>query len=785
MSILKNFQKNKWFVRYQVYLAILFIIVLLFWTIIIPSELGGFIVFFFFGIHLLSKINLFNFFIILLFLVYVLFKVIEVKKHSGRKKKFPKLFFIFLILIIPQFLHTRQYKPPPKMNQELWECSMRTDFNRTIDLFESFTPTLGYKERQSLYLNHTINSDHVYAQAARVYQGLNITERGKISIEASLYKIYNFEDCLDFTLNSLVRLIYLDINKNILSLEIKNKVYDAFRKTKYWYTEPNRDNMIYSTENHQILFHTAELLIGQLFPNDTFVNSGITGIEHVNHALPLIKRWLDWRAEFGFAEWHSITYYVEDIAALVNLVDFSEDPEIVYKAAMVLDIIAFSFANNYYKSRYATTHGRCYDHSKVGKSELSPASRDSTTESTWIMLGIGNHEPTDINNLAAIALATSRCYAPPPILEDIANDVLLYNEHKERNSINMNDGSVYNLSYNEDDLMFWMGMSANLAPQTIKEIFRWVDKYKINPNTIYGPELVADFFKISSFLHGVSLNEYSEKLKLFTQGVCLETSNTYTYRTPYYQLSGAQDHQKGMNSFQQHIWQATLDDNAFVYTNSPGGLTKDFSQEYVGGWSPRATLYKNVGIIQYDRKTLPLEGELLLYFYNLFSDNRFYTHAYFPRWAFDEVQQHGKWTFGAKGDGYIALYSYRPTRWASNYELRVDGYKNVWLVEMGSFEDHGSFNQFISAIQDSQIRITPRSLGYEVYYNSPSQGILDVSWDSPMYINGSEIDLGPYPRFDNEYCFQDFGSKTTIIEFNNQKLVLDFDNYSRTYYNLT
>jgi hypothetical protein len=772
----ENYKKK---FRYLLIFVSISLLLITFWDIIISSSIGGIFIFVVFVLYYLTSNSIFNNIVIILFLVYLFAKIYGLKRDSIVKtKKFPKLFLIFIILILPQFFHYQKNHGIPRISQGQWDYSMRTNFNRTFDLFETFNATLGYKQRQGIYLNDSKNSNDVYAQVSRVYLGLNVSEP---DIEASLYKIYNFKDCLDFTLNNLIRLIYIDINRSILGPSIRNKVIDAFGKTKYWYTEPNRDDMIYYTENHQILFHTAELLIGQLFPNDTFVNSNMTGQEHVNHALPLVKRWLDWRAQFGFSEWHSNTYYTEDIAALVNLVDFSEDQEIVYKAAMVLDIITFDFANNYYKGRYATTHGRCYDRTKVGESAVSPASRDSTSESAWIMLGIGEHNPNDNHNLAAVALATSDYYAPPPILEAIANNVTLYNEHRERNSIGMSEGPLYNISYNEEDLMFWLGMSAVLAPQTISEVFKLVEKYNIKSDNIYGPEILADFFKISAFLHGIPVNQYSDKLKLVTQGVTLETSNTYTYRTPYYQISGSQDHQKGMNSYQEHIWQASLDDDAFVYTNSPGGLTKDFEQNYVGGWNPRATLYKNVGIIQYDRQTLPLEGELALYFLNLFTGNKFYQHAYFPRWAFDEWEQHGRWTFGAKGNGYIALYSLKNTYWASDYELRANGFKNVWIVELGSIEEYGSFNQFISDIQQSQVQVIPQALGYDVRYISPSQGLISVAWEGSMYAGGSEVDLGPYPRFDNNFCYQDFGTKITFIEYGNQSLELNFNNASRIY----
>ena len=776
---MRKIRNHKKIIIKLLYFIVIFAFGMLFWKIIISSNLGGYFIFFGFSLYFLTSIGVFNSIIIILFVSYLLYYYLgRNTNQSDKKRKFPKLIFIFILLILPQFFHIKEEYSKPRISQGLWEFSMRTNFNRTFNLFDTFNATEGYKERQSIYLNDSKNSNDMYAQAARVYLGLNVSE---ISIENSLYKLYNFQDCLDFRLNSLLRLIYIDINRSILSPTIRNKVIDAFGKTKYWYTEPTRDDMIYYTENHQILFHTAELLIGQLFPNDTFVNSGMTGLEHVDHALPLVKRWLDWRARFGFSEWHSNTYYTEDIAALVNLIDFSEDPEIVYKAAMVMDIIAFDFANNYYKGRYATTHGRCYDRTKVGENSLSPASRDSTSESAWIMLGIGEHYPEDNHNLAAVAIATSDYYAPPPILEDIANNATLYNEHKERNSIDMDEGPLYNINYNEEDLMFWLGMSAVLPSQTINEVFNLVNKYNIKSDNIYGPQLIADFFKVSAFLHGISLSSYSEKLKLITQGICLETSNTYTYRTPYYQLSGSQDHQKGMNSYQEHIWQASLDDDAFIYTNSPGGLTKDLEQEYVGGWNPRATLYKNVGIIQYDRETLPLEGELLLYFLNLFMGNKFYQHAYFPRWAFDTWEQHGRWTFGAKDNGYIGLYSYMDTYWASDYELRADGFKNLWVVELGSVDEYGSFAGFISAIQQSQIKVIPKALGYSVNYISPSQGLISVDWEGPMNVDGIEVDLGPYPRFDNDYCYQDFGTKDTLIQFGNQSLLLDFDTTSRTY----
>ncbi|MFO7797370.1 MAG: hypothetical protein R6W84_14600 [Promethearchaeia archaeon] len=54
-----------------------------------------------------------------------------------------------------------------------------------------------------------------------------------------------------------------------------------------------------------------------------------------------------------------------------------------------------------------------------------------------------------------------------------------------------------------------------------------------------------------------------------------------------------------------------------------------------------------------------------------------YTHAYFPRWAFNEWDRIGNWVFGRRNDSFIALYSYNPIEWKNYYELKAEGKKNL------------------------------------------------------------------------------------------------------------
>lgn len=649
-----------------------------------------------------------------------------------------------------------------------WEGTMRTDFPRDFDLFERFKATEGYKYRQNKFLNHSDDP------AVKIYLNEEVDDD---KIESGYDALRNVEGMNDFTLCKYVRYLYLNINKNILSQEQQDDIIDAYGKAKYWFTYSTKSNTaIVYTENHQILSHSTEYLIGQLFPDDVFDYTKMTGKEHAKLAKERILKWLDWRSRLGFSEWNSHTYLNPDIASLVNLVDFALDEEIVVKAAMVLDLIAFGFASHYFKNTFATSMGRCYDRNRINMN------RDATGNIAWLMLGIGKRvDVYDDRAGATVALATSDHYAPPPILEAIANDSKNAIEHKERHNIGMDEGDEYGIEYNEEDMMYWWGQSGPVAPETIKESFNMLEKYNIEPNTLFGPQALVDFIKFSSFLHGMSLSEYSKTLELITKGVCLETANIYTYRTSDYQLSGAQDHMKGMNGMQELIWQASLSDDAYILTGSPGGITQKYSQLFMGSWKPRATLHKNVGIIQYDRERLPIEGELLTFMISLYMGASFYTHAYFPRSNFDEVQTHGQWTFGAEDDGYVAFYCHEPYYWSSDFEMRSNGAKNVYIVELASEDDYASFDDFIKEILKTDLKIKPETLGYNVSYKSPSQGRVKVRWDGEFEVDGEEIDLGDYDRFDNKYCHQEFGTAKTVIEFEGERLELNFYNNTRLY----
>jgi len=623
--------------------------------------------------------------------------------------------------------------------------------------------TDSYLQRKAEYLDYCHDNNGpglggTAGQVCRVARGAAVNTE---AIDSACAKVEAREDCADFDIAKLVRILYLDRANPSLDAEVRTQIEQTVLGFKYWIDEPGSDQMCYWTENHQILYHSNELLAGQLFPDDVFPNAGMTGAEHVAHAERLAERWLDFRGQFGFSEWHSNVYFNEDLPALVNLADHAENEVIRTKAAAVLDIIAFDMASNYYKGYFATPHGRTYE------SKFIDGLKDSTREAAWIMLGLGSYEST--GNFSGAFLATSDRYWIPSVVEDSAAAAESSFEHRQRDGIDVVDGPQWGIGYEEqDDIIFWAGMSALVASEVVEGTFAMVDDLDLWDGFLFGdiPDELMELIELAAA--SGTLPDLATELEPLSRGIALEGMDTYVFRTPHYQLAAAQDYNPAYWASQTQIWQATLDNEAYVFTSYPSDLGDvdagvELAGQWIGSWLPRATFHRNVGVVQYRPDSVPLADAYIS------SDH---THAFFPRTRFDEVREEDHWTIGRKGDGYVALYSLNPTSWAedNDYELDAEGETNVWVVEMGSADEHGSFDTFAAAIAAATVEVTDA-----ITYESPSLGTVSVAWEGPMTVAGEAVDLGPHPRWQNAYADVEMGSKLTHIDLGDLRLELDFE----------
>ncbi len=222
------------------------------------------------------------------------------------------------------------------------------------------------------------------------------------------------KDCSDFYMVGLLGMVYRFGDDPNFPAELQQPIEDCILNFKYWHDEPGSDAMCYTTENHSILFHTAEILAGQRYPDRIFPNAGQTGAWHREKGERLALEWLHERGVHGFKEWDSNCYFEEDILALSHLIDLAENEQVWEMATVLLDKMLFTIAVNSYKGVFGSTHGRTYAPLIKGGYLEGTA---GITNILWGMGAFNNHI------MGTVSVACMESYELPTIIAAIAADL--------------------------------------------------------------------------------------------------------------------------------------------------------------------------------------------------------------------------------------------------------------------------------------------------------------------------------------------------------------------------
>jgi hypothetical protein len=642
--------------------------------------------------------------------------------------------------------------------------------------------------------------DHTYSPA------------GVVPLDAwdgQLEMMSNLVDGRDFEALYLLHVVLAYRESPMLETGLVEKVEQGLLAFKYWYTQPTaqgaQDSSYYWSENHQVVYDTIEYLVGAHYAGAALANDGRTGAAHAVEARDRLLAWFAARSRFGFSEWHSNVYYQKDIVSLLALVDFAVDEDIRVLAASTLDVLFFDLALHNEQAAFGVTHGRSYKKNKL----------TSLDEDTWNLTKLVfdntayDYQRAD-NDPGGVLMARSERYQLPEAIRrvGISNDTFVDRERMgiATNELGPPDPQIqapYGLSYSDPALVdLWWGMNAFITWPTVPITLQAMDTYGLWDNPQLASLQVLRPFAGDPLTAMFIASSVAPMADLFF----LNEVNTYTWRSPDVMLSSAIDYRKGLRGAQVHSWQATLDANAVVFTNHPATPLAESTDwlddpEDGGYWNGEATLprsaqQENVGIYiyapQYPEANPP---PLDVFTYQPM------THAYFPQDRFDEVVREGNWTFGRLGDGYVALFSYRPAEFlvydptrnaTGGHTLPFDlvaagGADNVWIVECASRSTAGSFASFRRLIQACPVQVTTRgpssngiSPGYDVVYDSPSQGRMTFGWEAPFTVRSRPISLGSFSRYDNPWVRTAFTSQTVDIRRGPYGVTLDFAGKTRT-----
>lgn len=569
-------------------------------------------------------------------------------------------------------------------------------------------------------------------------------------------------DCSDFRLQSLLRIIYVHNDK--VPENVMSRIKQTFIDFKYWMDQPGEDSMCFWSENHQILFAASEYLAGKYYPEDVFSNDGKTGNQHMEIARERILIWLEQRWLYGFTEWYSSVYYVEDIAPIANLIEFAEDDEIVSKATAIMDLLLYDVATQSYEGSFISTSGRAYERNRK-------SGDDGNSMKAVIQQEFGFPVDPDGRKGMDLCFLYMKNYEVPEVIKLIAQDtetsVILASNGLDLDELKGKDliGSDAN------QIMMQWAMEAFTNHQIIANTIEYTDD-----NDMFSNEFLNDLKLVNiNLLKKLNLLPFVSKiLNPVSNGVAIQRANTYTYRTPDYMLATAQAHHGGEFGDQQSPWVATLSNELSIFNSHPAkplsdsGALSGSPGYWVGnGRMPYSVQDENINISIYripDKKGF-MEKSLVDY-----------THAYFPSSIFDEVVIEGRYAFGRYGSKYVSFVAKSDLAYldGTDDDLIQNGRDSYWIFEISTEAKEGSFTSFVERIKSNTVSYE----GDVLVYTSNGK-VMEVEYNIGLKLNGNQVDFD-YERHDSAYASNNREQSSMTFEFNGKSLYLDFYNMFRT-----
>jgi hypothetical protein len=484
-------------------------------------------------------------------------------------------------------------------------------------------------------------------------------------------------DCADFRAIALLAVVLAGKVPQASEEQVKRSLVGF----KYWMAEPGDDAMCFWSENHQLVFATAEYLAGATYGEETFSNDRRTGAEHRDDGRRRLEQWLDLRFRFGFSEWLSPVYYEEDAAGLSLLVDHAPDQEIAARAAGVLDLLLLDCALHRFEGHFAASSGRLYESQKKqpARSEMQPivdlAFTDDEVCADWNRIGM--------------VFCLRRRYAVPPVIREIAHDTAPRTV-RSGHGLDIADAvALYDAPEDTESTgaLLW-AMEAFVNPGAIRTTMTAFDAWGMVTNPF------VSALKALEWVPRGLLPIAMRLAKPVVAGTALERAHVTTTRSDSYMLSSSQHYRPGHFGDQQHLWHVLLPGGVPVFATHPGGRAVDDAtrQKTPSGWvgngvNPDVAAAGPVLLAVYDTRGRRGLGE---------ARRVKGSHLYVPFDDLDECARGSHWLAVRQGNALVGVLATSELVPESGEALRQDGAVTGWVVICAELAEHESLDGFSS-----------------------------------------------------------------------------------------
>ena len=498
-------------------------------------------------------------------------------------------------------------------------------------------------------------------------------------------------DCADFRAVALLAVL--------LRGKVPEASADLVRRSlvgfKYWMAEPGDDAMCFWSENHQLLFATAEYLAGATFSEDTFSNDRRTGAEHRDDGRRRLEEWLDLRFRFGFSEWLSPVYYEEDAAGLSLLVDHAPDPEIAEKAAGVLDLLLLDCALHRFDGHFVASAGRLYEqqkkHPALAEMQLvvDNAFTDDGVSANWDRIGM--------------MFCLRRSYELPAVIREIADDPSPRTVRTGHGLDIADAAAVHGTPRDPESTasLLW-AMEAFVNPRAIRTTMTAFDAWRMATNPFLSSLKALDWVPRALLPLAMRI------AKPAVAGTALERAYVATTRSDSYLVSSAQHYRPGHYGDQQHLWHVVLPGGVPIFATHPGGpLVDDATRQktpsrWVGnGVNPDVAAAGPVLLAVYDTRGRRGYGE---------GRRMRGSHLYVPFAELDECARGSHWLAVRQGGGLVGVLATSELVSESGHAVRQDGAVTGWVVICAELAEHGSLDGFSAWLAGCSVRLSGATL---------------------------------------------------------------------------
>lgn len=181
----------------------------------------------------------------------------------------------------------------------------------------------------------------------------------------TLGQIESRMDCSDFLACGMLRFI----RRYPLGEELAARCREVFLHYRYWMDQDGADGMCFWSENHALLFFSCGYIAGELYADEIFSRSRMTGRQLMEVSAVRLHDWLESVLNHGFDEFNSGGYFAVTFAGLLNVIDFC-GPELSGMAWKAADKLVKATAIQTFCGVNLSPMGRVY------REVLYPAGQD-------------------------------------------------------------------------------------------------------------------------------------------------------------------------------------------------------------------------------------------------------------------------------------------------------------------------------------------------------------------------------------------------------------------------